>query len=139
MKKEVLSFVLFVLGVASYFSQSIENYKTKTAHNQIERAKILEVMRKEGQRQEKQSFIFKPSKFNVSSNGYAWVESEVFRKDGKSVRVEDWRDCCHSEAFLRKTGGQWKVVSMAFFSTDVWWLEAQQKWIRQGAPSRIFR
>lgn len=123
----------------TYFTQSVESYKNKTAHNQVERAKILEAMRNEGQKQEKQSFIFKPSKFNVSSNGYAWVEAEVFRKDGKNMDVEDWRDCCHSEAFLRKIGGQWKVVSMGFFSTDVWWLEAQHKWIKQGAPSRIFR
>lgn len=139
MKKKILSFALLALGTMTYFSQSIESYKNKTTHNQKERAQILEAMRKEGLKQEKQSFIFKPSKFNVSSNGYAWVESEVFRKDGKSVKVEEWRDCCHSEAFLRKTGGQWKVVSMDFFSTDVWWIDAQQKWIKQGAPSRIFR
>lgn len=47
-------------------------------------------------------------------------------------------DCCHAEAFLKKTNGQWKVIESGFFSTDVWWLSSQSKWIKQGAPKAIF-
>ena len=72
---------IFITGilVANFvFAQSVVSYVNKTTNNQAEREKILDAVRKEGERQTKQVFIFKPYKFNVSSNGYAWIETGVF-------------------------------------------------------------
>lgn len=137
MKK--IALIAGILASSFSFAQNVVSYINKTTNNQAEREKILYVIGKEGKKQEKQDFIFKPYKFNVSSNGYAWVETEVFRKDGKKVKVEDWQDCCHGEVFLKKINGHWKVVEGGFFSTDIWWLELQPKWIKQGAPKEVFK
>ena len=42
------------------FAQSVVSYVNKTTNNQAEREKILDAVRKEGERQTKQVFIFKP-------------------------------------------------------------------------------
>ena len=138
MKKIAIITGLFIASFS--FAQNVVSYINKTTNNKVEREKILDAIRKEGKKQTKQEFIFKPYKFNVSSNGYAWIETEIFRKDGKKIQMEeDWMDCCHGEAFLKKTNGQWKVIEAGFFSTDVWWLGSQSKWIKQGAPKAIFK
>ena len=85
MKKIAIITGLFMASFS--FAQSVVSYINKTTKNKVEREKILDAVRKEGKKQTKQEFIFKPYKFNISSNGYAWIETEIFRKDGKKIQM----------------------------------------------------
>ena len=66
MKKIAIITGLFMVSFS--FAQSVISYINKTTKNKVEREKILDVVRKEGKKQTKQDFIFKPYKFNISSS-----------------------------------------------------------------------
>ena len=116
------------------FSQSVYNYKTKTQSNQVDRTKILDILRARVYEDYQQEVVFVVNKLNVSS-GYAWFEGTAQRKDGRQLIVHSYDDCCHVEALLKKSGGKWYIVQMQPFSTDVWW---DGLWNRTGAPKIIF-
>ena len=63
MKKITIITGLFIASFS--FAQNVVSYINKTTNNKVEREKILDAIRKEGKKQMKQEFIFKPNKFNV--------------------------------------------------------------------------
>ncbi|MFN5642103.1 MAG: hypothetical protein ACK4V4_05565 [Sphingobacteriales bacterium] len=119
MKHVLIFVVLLVLGNAA-FSQPIISYKTKTSANATDRTKILDLVRAEQYKYVQQELIFVVKKLNLFG-GYAWFEGEAQRKDGRKIIVDEYSDCCHVEALLKKNGGKWYIVKSSSFSTDVWW------------------
>lgn len=131
-----LAILLSLSCTSAYLhAQSIYSYTVKTKSNEKDRTKILDILRAKLYEVHKQEFIFVVNKLNVSSNGYAWFEGTVQRKDGKQVITEDYEDCCHVEAFLKKSEGKWYIVESSAFSTDVWY---DGIWDRYSAPKAIF-
>ncbi len=136
MKKISFVLLLFIFGSLSneLQAQSVISYKTKTAANESERTKILDIVRASLYQGYRQEFIFVVNRLNLSG-GYAWFEGEAQRKDGRPVRLEDYEDCCHVEALLKKSNGKWYLVEIGAFSTDVWYEDLMRN---SGAPKAIF-
>jgi len=110
------------------------HYKVKTPSNQVDRTKILDILRARLYEDYSQEFIFVVDKLNVSS-GFAWFSGQVQRKDGRAVVVNQDDDCCQVQALLKKSGSKWYIVEIGAFSTDVWW---EGIWERTNAPRRLF-
>jgi hypothetical protein len=135
MKKAIL---ILTFGLLCNLSdaQTMYNYKTKTKENEIERTIMLDLLRVKFYKEFKQDFVFVVNVFNVSNN-YAWLKSNVLRKDGKEVSLKSGDyDCCHAEALFKKVNGKWTIVESVAFSTDLWF---DQIWDRaKDAPIKIF-
>ena len=109
-------------------AQNIISYKVKTPQNASTRTLILDAIRDDLRKSERQEFVFVVDKLNLY-NGYAWFAGSVQRKDGKPVNYNtDWADCCHVEALLAKRGSKWVVIDIGVFSTDVWYDGIWNKW-----------
>lgn len=133
MRQLFLAFFIFgILG--NVFSQPIISYKTKTSANSAERTKILDIVRAEQYKYVQQELIFVVQKLNLFG-GYAWFEGQAQRKDGKKIVLDEYSDCCHVEALLKKSGGKWYIVESSSFSTDVWWFGL---WDKYRLPRNMF-
>jgi hypothetical protein len=135
---KIVQVIFFVLALAFWhqptIAQKIYDYRVKTASNSAERGKMLDIIRKKLRNDYSQEFVFSVRKLKISS-GFAWFQGEVSRKDGKPVKVGLDDDCCHVEALLKQKGGNWMIVQMGAFSTDVWWEDLSNT---TGAPQSIF-
>ena len=102
-------------------AQRIDSYKIETSKNEKERKQMLNLLRGELKKNHRQDFIFVVRRLNVSSNGYAWLEVDVKRQDGKKVVLEEMQSCCHAEAAFKKVKGRWQIIESMAFSNDMWW------------------
>ena len=130
------------------YSQTMYDYKKKTPSNEVDRTKILDILRANLYQDYQQEFIFVVNTLNVSAN-YAWFKGNVQRKDGRAEQMrkeldatfkekyDDFPyDCCHVEALLKKSGEKWYIVAMEEFSTDIWWDGIWDN--HPNAPKKIF-
>jgi len=114
-------FIILFFGIGNTaMAQPIISYKTKTSANTTDRTKILDLVRAEQYQYVQQELIFVVKRLNLYG-GYAWFEGDAQRKDGRKLVLDEFSDCCHVEALLKKNAGKWYIVKSSSFSTDVWW------------------
>lgn len=128
----LISCLFFSSGIV--FGQTIYDFKTKSANNEKDRTMILDLVRGSLYQSHRQEFIFVVNKLNAT-NTHAWFEGDAQRKDGRKVAMEEYEDCCHVEALLKKSGGKWYIMELSAFSTDVWW---DGLWNRYRLPRQLF-
>ncbi|TGK52717.1 hypothetical protein EHQ99_05200 [Leptospira bouyouniensis] len=128
-RKFIYIFISIFITVSLTSQQTIQNYKTKSKTNEVERTYLLDLLRARMSNEFKQEFIFVVEHFKVAGD-YAWFRGTAKRKDGKDIELpEDIPyDCCHVEALYKKVNGKWQISESAAFSTDVWWDGIQQRY-----------
>lgn len=133
MKKGLIIILFFAMG-STAMAQSIISYKTKTSANEVDRTKILDIVRAEQYQYVQQELIFVVKRLNLFG-GYAWFQGDAQRKDGRKLVLDEYADCCHVEALLKKNGGKWYIVKSSSFSTDAWWFGL---WDQYRLPREMF-
>lgn len=126
MKKSFFTLLLLTVFQLS-FSQTVLDYKVKNASNEKERTVLLDLFRARLLKEYQQEFIFTVNHFKLSKE-YAWLMTDVKRKDGKQIKLKyESDDCCHAEALFKKTGNKWTIADSGVFSSDVWWSNIHDK------------
>ena len=135
MKKIIVTLFLTHLFFSG-FSQSIQNFKTKTSSNTEDRTMMLDILRANLYQEFEQEFEFVVNHFKVG-NGYAWSMGDAQRRDRQEIILPNYDyDCCHVEALFKKINGKWYLVESGAFSTDLWWDGIWED--HEDAPRAIF-
>ena len=134
----IRAFILLIsclpFSFGNSFGQAIYDFKIKTASNEKDRTMILDLVRGSLYQSRRQELIFVVNKLNVT-NTHAWFQGDAQRKDGRKLAIEEYEDCCHVEALLKKSAGKWYIMELSAFSTDVWWGDL---WNRYRLPRQLF-
>lgn len=133
--RSIILLIFFLpFAFVNSFGQAIYDFKIKSATNEKDRTMILDLVRGSLYQSHRQEFIFVVNKLNVT-NTHAWSQGDAQRKDGRKVVVEEYEDCCHVEALLKKNAGKWYIMELSAFSTDMWWGDL---WNRYRLPRQLF-
>jgi hypothetical protein len=125
MKKLVLLALFGLMSLVS-FGQSIKDYQKKTTENSKERTLLLDILRASVYEEVNTELVFVVNHFKTDGK-YAWFKGDAQRKDGKQLRLDDDKDCCHVECLFVKKQGKWYIAASGAFSTDVWYADIQER------------
>ncbi|WP_415325653.1 hypothetical protein [Chryseobacterium sp. MMS23-Vi53] len=131
--KKIFIILILAFSYDQFYSQNVYDYRVKTTSNAKDRAKILDLVRIELQKNYDQKFVFVVNKLNVSA-GFAWFEGFVHKKDGGNILLEPGEDN-HINALLKLKGSQWKIIKMETFIKEVDW---DDFFYKTQAPKKIF-
>ncbi len=134
--KKIITVLLLTNLFLSGFSQSVQDYKTKTTSNAKDRTMMLDILRANLYQDFQQELVFVVNHFKVGNN-YAWFMGDAQRRDGQEIILPNYDyDCCHVEALFKKSHGKWYLVQSGAFSTDMWYDEIWYEY--RDAPRAIF-